>query len=96
MMNFKIKYKKALETLLISINELKKYDKTDVIYAQLLLCVGSTDYNLMRTLILANITTGTRNKEYKKVLALETILFNLNDLETLVLFENIKRLKGEE
>lgn len=92
---FKIKYKKALETLLININELKKHKNTDVIYAQLLVCVGGENYGLMRKRVLENIDTAKANYEYQLVLALETILLNIDDIENLVLMEHIRRLKGE-
>lgn len=93
---FKLQYKKALETLLRNINELKKHKNTDVIYAQLLVSVGGLNYGLMRKRVLENIDTAKRENDYKKVLALETILLNIDDIEHLVLMEHIRRLTGEE
>ena len=92
---FKLQYKKALETLLRNINELKKHRNTDVIYAQLLVSVGGLNYGLMRKRVLENIDTAKRENDYKKVLALETILLNIDDIEHLVLMEHIRRLTEE-
>lgn len=92
---FKTKYRELLKQLLMNIENLKQYKGTARLYAQLLIAVGGDNFGLIRKRVLENIDTAKANYEYQLVLALETILLNIDDIENLVLMEHIRRLTEE-
>ena len=93
MMNFKFKYRQALKKLIVNIENLKKYEQADKVRTQLLLCVGAENYCLSRKLIDNALKNAT--KDFCYILSLEELILNLNDIEDLVMYENIRRLTEE-